>query len=117
MPAHVEATTWMLNIGEQQSQILQLSPYSACCSRLSNKNQMLQLWLWTDVHVAGTGSGLLTKRLRSPGFRSPNPSDPTSAPLPISRRSKAKAVAQVKRKRLEPVSEPDAELSDSPPPG
>lgn len=69
------------------------------------------------MHVAGTGPGLLTKRPRSPGSTSPTPSDPTSAPLPISRRSKAKALAQVKRKRLEAVSEPDAELSDSPPPG
>ena len=74
------------------------------------------LWLGADMHVAGTGSGLLTKRPRSPGSNSPTP-PPDSDPLPISRRSKAKALAQVKRKRLEAVSEPDEDVSDSPPSG
>ena len=72
--------------------------------------------LKTDGHDAGTGSGLLTKRPRSPGSNSPTPL-PESDPLPISRRSRAKAMAQVKRKRLEAVSEPDEDVYDSPPPG
>ena len=74
------------------------------------------LRLETDVHNAGTGSGLLTKRPRSPGSNPPTP-PPESDPMPISRRSKAKAMAQLKRKRLEAVSEPDEDVSDSPPPG
>ena len=74
------------------------------------------IWLKTDVQNAGTGSGLLTKRPRSPRSNSPNPTH-ESDPLPISRRSRAKAMAQVKRKRLEAVSEPDEDVCDLPPPG
>ncbi len=71
----------------------------------------------------GTGPGLLNKRPRSPGSTSPSPTltppAETSPHMPVSRRSKAKAVAQVKRKKCTAVTEPDEDVSnsDSPPPG
>ncbi|DBA96789.1 TPA: hypothetical protein ACH3X3_012958 [Trebouxia sp. C0006] len=70
-----------------------------------------------DAH--DKGSGLPSKRPYSPSSEctSPNPPPATSPPMPVGRRSKAKAKAQIKRKKYAAFAEPsDEELSDSPPP-
>ncbi|KAL3155464.1 hypothetical protein ABBQ38_011019 [Trebouxia sp. C0009 RCD-2024] len=93
------------------------NPMSAALSKESivpQRSQAVQDQPTSAEDPHSKGSGLLTKRPRSPASNTPTPpeSDP---PLPISRRSKAKALAQVKRKRLEAVSEPDEAESDSSP--
>ena len=68
----------------------------------------------------GTGLGVSTKRPHSPDSDSASFTPPLeTAPLmPVGRRSKAKASAQIKRKKYADVADPlDQEISDSSPPG
>lgn len=67
----------------------------------------------------GTGLGVSTKRPHSPDSDSVSPTPPleTSPLMPVGRRSRAKARAQVKRRKYSDAADPsEQEISDSFPP-